>query len=430
MRMKGKVMEMFIQLAGRIGSQRHLVAIRDGFIAIIPFVIVGSMAILINNFPPLGKFDLVTFLNNTFGEGNWQIIGEYIWKGTFAIIGVLIAFSVAYNLAKSYEMEGLSAGLIAVASYLMLIPRTPDEGLELAWLGSQGIFVAIILALLLTESTRILIHSGWTIKLPEGVPEGVSRSFKALVPTVFILISVGLFQAFLNIIADTSIFELIFFIIQKPLQGLGNTLLAAAIIAFLNHLLWFFGLHGTNILGPVIEPLYLPLIQENVEAWKSGMSAFDVPNLVTKPFFDSFVYMGGAGTTIALLTAIFIVVRYEKNHPYREIAKFSTPSSIFNINEPIIFGLPIVLNPVMFIPFVLIPVVLTIISYFSLAIGFVPKTVAMLPWTTPPFISGYLVTGGSWRGIALQAVNLAIATLIYIPFVMAGLRTMKGKMHS
>lgn len=428
--MKGKFMEAFIQLAGSIGSQRHLVAIRDGFIAIIPFVIVGSMAILINNFPPLGQFDLVAFLNNIFGEENWQTIGEYIWKGTFAIIGILIAFSVAYNLARSYDIEGLPAGLISVAAYTMLVPRTPDEGLELAWLGSQGIFVAIILALLLTELTRVLIHSGWTIKLPEGVPNGVSRSFKALVPTVIILVLVGLFQTFLNIIAETSIFEMIFFIIQKPLQGLGNTLTAAVIIAFLNHVLWFFGLHGTNILGPVIEPLYLPLIQENVEVWKSGISAFDVPNLVTKPFFDSFVYMGGAGTTIALLTAIFIVVRHEKSHPYREIAKFSVPSSIFNINEPVIFGLPIVLNPVMFIPFVLAPVILTIISYTALAIGFVPKTVAMLPWTTPPFISGYLVTGGNWRGIALQVVNLAISTLIYIPFIMAGLRTMKRKTHS
>src|SRR5699024_5506508 len=132
----------------------------------------------------------------------------------------------------------------------------------------------------------------------------------------------------------------------------GNTLPAAIIISLLNHLLWFFGLHATNIIASVIEPLYLQLIAQNLEMFQFGMSAFDVPYLVTKPFLDSFVFIGGSGTTIALLAAIFIVIRREKNHPYREVAKLSAPASIFNINEPVIFGLPIVLNPIMLIPFI------------------------------------------------------------------------------
>ncbi|MBD7908218.1 PTS sugar transporter subunit IIC [Sporosarcina gallistercoris] len=423
--MKGRFMEKFIEIAGKIGAQRHLVAIRDGFVAIMPLIIVGSFAILINNFPPLGSFSFVEWMNGLLGEGNWQAVGGSIWNGTFAVLGLLVAFSIAYNLAKSYEVDGLSAGLISAASYIMLVPVTEDWGLNFAWLGSQGLFVGIVLALSLTELFRILVKSRWTIKMPEGVPEGVARSFQALIPATIILIIVGCFQALMTVFAEISIFEVIFQVIQEPLQGLGNTLPAAILIAFLNHLLWFFGLHGTNIIGSVMEPLYLPLIQENLELFSSGVSAFDVPYTVTKPFLDSFVFMGGSGTTIALIAAIFIVIRKEKNHPYREVGKLSAPASLFNINEPVIFGLPIVLNPAMLIPFILVPVTLTIISYFALATGLVPKTVAIIPWTTPPILSGYLVTGGSWRGIVLQLVNFAIAVAIYIPFVMVGVRALK-----
>nr|WP_217587801.1 PTS sugar transporter subunit IIC [Lentibacillus saliphilus] len=421
-------MNKFIEIAGRIGAQRHLVAIRDGFVAAMPLIIIGAFAVLFQNFPPIGKFDFVGILNNIFGEGNWQVTTGTIWNGTFAILGMLIAFTIAYNLAKSYEVDGLSAGLIATASYIMLVPATPtDWGLQMAWLGTQGLFVAIILALVLTELFRLLVNSKFTIKMPEGVPEGVVKSFKSLLPATVILLGVGIFQAVWAALIDISVFEMIFKIIQEPLQALGNTLPAALLIAFLNHILWFFGLHGTNILGGVIEPIYLPLIEENIAAFKAGMSAVDVPNIVTKPFLDSFVFMGGSGTTIALLIAIFIVIQREKNHPYRQVAKLGAPASFFNINEPVIFGLPIVLNPVMLIPFVLVPVTLTVISYFALWLGIVPRTVAFVPWTTPPILSGYLVTGGSIRGILLQLVNLFVAIVIYIPFVMAGVRALRQK---
>lgn len=426
--MNSAFMQKFIEIAGRIGSQRHLVAIRDGFVAIMPLIIVGSLAILINNFPPFGKVNFVNWMNGIFGEGNWQEVGGTIWNGTFAVLGLLIAFSIAYNLAKSYEVDGLSAGLISTAAYIMLVPVTEDWGLNFAWLGAQGLFVAIIVSILTTELFRVLMgNKKLVIKMPEGVPEGVAKSFAALFPAIIILVLVGFFQALMSVFADTSIFEVIFNMIQKPLQGLGNTLPAAIIIALLNHLLWFFGLHGTNILGGVIEPVLLPLIEKNADLWANGSSAFDVPYIVTKPFFDVFVYMGGSGTTIALLIAVFIVLRQDKKHPYREMGKLAAPAGIFNINEPVIFGLPIVLNPIFLFPFILGPVILTIISYFALSIGLVPKTVAILPWTTPPILSGYLVTGGSWRGVALQVINLTIAVILYMPFVMAGVRALKQR---
>ncbi|WP_182199685.1 PTS sugar transporter subunit IIC [Paraliobacillus salinarum] len=422
--MDNRFVQRFIEIAGRIGAQRHLVAVRDGFVAIMPLIIIGSLAVLLNNFPAFGPVDLVGFLNSIFGEGNWQNVGGTVWNGSFAVIGLLIAFSVAYNLAKSYDLDGLAAGLISIASFIMLVPVTEDWGLNFAWLGAQGLFVALIVSLITTELFRLLVKSNITIKMPDGVPEGVQRSFQALIPTALILLLVGIFQALMTVVAEISVFEVIFNVIQAPLQGIGNTLPAAIVVSFLNHLLWFFGLHGTNIIGSVIEPIYLPLIEENLALFQQGVSAFEVPYTVTKPFLDSFVFMGGSGTTIALIIAIFIVVRGKQKHPYKEIAKLSTPAGIFNINEPVIFGLPIVLNPIMLIPFILIPVTLTIVSFFALDLGLVPKTVAIVPWTTPPILSGYLVTGGDVRGIILQLFNIALAVVMYIPFVIAGMRTL------
>lgn len=429
--MNSKFMDKFIQIAGRIGSQRHLIAVRDGFVAIMPLIIIGSLAVLLNNFPPIGKFNLVGILNTIFGDGNWQAVNNSIWNGTFAIIGLLVSFTIAYNLAKSYGIDSLAAGILSTATYIILTPETPDWGLNIGWLGSQGLFVAIIFAILVTELFKLLTRSGkLAIKMPAGVPEGIAKSFAALFPAMIVLFIVGLFQAIMSIAVEKSVFEVIFNAIQQPLQSLGNTLPAAIIIAFLNHLLWFFGLHGTNILGGVIEPLYLPLLEQNINLFNAGTSAFEVPNIVTKPFFDTFVYMGGSGTTVALIIAIFVVLRGRQKHPYREVTKLAAPASLFNINEPIIFGLPIVLNPAFLVPFIFGPVIITIISYFALSTGLVPRTVVMVPWTTPPILSGYLATGGDWRGVLLQVINLVITVAMYIPFVIIGSKALDKQMEA
>jgi PTS system cellobiose-specific IIC component len=269
-------------------------------------------------------------MNNLFGEGNWQGLGGSIWNASFAILGLLIAFSIGYNLARSYGIDGLAAGILSLASYIMLVPVTADWGLNFAWLGAQGLFVAIIVSIVVTEMFRYLINTKLTIKMPEGVPGGVTRSFQALIPSMIILTVVAGFQLFMTLVVELSVFEVIFKAIQEPLQGFGDSLPAALLIAFLNHILWFFGLHGTNIIGSVIEPVYLPLIEQNLAAFQAGTSAFDVPYTVTKPFLDAFVFMGGSGTTFALLLAIFIVVRKQRNHPYHQVAKLSTPASLFN----------------------------------------------------------------------------------------------------
>jgi len=398
----------FVPFAGKVGAQRHLVAIRDGFVAIMPLILVGSLAVLFNNLPIPGWANL---MKSIFGD-QWNSFGGTLWNGTFAVMSLLVVFTASYNLAKSYEKDGLSAGVVSFASLLMLYAGSAkDWAIPFAFLGAQGLFVSLFVALVSTEIfVKLMNNKKLVIKMPDGVPPAVSRSFAALLPSLITLVIFGALKIVLTDIGIPDVHNYIFTIIQKPLLGLASSLGAALLVVFLLHLLWFFGLHGANILLPITTALFLPLMSANVDAFAAGKPA---PNIITSSFFDTFVYMGGAGSTICLLAAIFIVGRREEN---KAKAKLGLAPSLFNINEPVLFGMPLVLNPIYVIPFILTPLVLTLTSYAAIAAHIVPKTIALVHWTMPPIISGFLATG-SVMGIALQLVNLAIGIIIYIPFV-------------
>ena len=391
----------FVPIAGKIGSQRHLVAIRDGFVAIMPLLLVGSLAVLFNNLPIPGWSNLMT---NIFGK-DWTTFGGTLWNGTFAIMSLLVVFTTSYSLARSYDKNGIAAGVVSFGSLLMLYAgSSKDWAIPYAYLGAQGLFVALFVAVLATEIfVKLMGNKRLVIKMPDEVPPAVSRSFAALIPSFVVFIIFG-------IIRVPDIHQAIFTIIQQPLQGLASSLGAALLVVFLVHFLWFFGLHGTNVLLPITSALFLPLMDANIKAFQTHTAA---PNIVTSAFFDAFVYMGGAGTSICLLIAILIVGRREEN---RAKARIGIGPGAFNINEPILFGMPLVLNPIYAIPFILTPVVLTIISYVTIAIGLVPRTIAVTHWTMPPIISGFLATG-SVMGAILSLINIAIGVIMYIPFV-------------
>ncbi|WP_163651814.1 PTS sugar transporter subunit IIC [Listeria sp. PSOL-1] len=400
----------FIPYAAKIGGQRHLVAIRDGFITTMPLMILGSFAVLINNFP-LKVYQ--KFMNGLFGEGKWQAFGADIWSGTFAILGLLIAFTVAYNLAKSYGKDALSSGTVSVATYFTIGAIAPDaKGIPgVAGLGSTGLFLALIVALLSTEIfTRLSGSPKLIIKMPDGVPPAVARSFAALFPTMITVAIFALITALFQAFGVSNLVSSFYTLIQEPFMGLANSLPAAILLAFLSSFLWFFGLHGANIIDPFMQSINVTAIEANVAALEAGKK---IPYIVNKPFFDSFVNLGGTGATLGLIIAIFIVAR--KHKAYMTVSKLSAAPGIFNINEPMMFGLPIVLNPIMFIPYILTPIVLVTVAYLATLSGLVPPATIITPWTTPPIIGGALATQSIAGGI-LAAVNLALSVLIFLPF--------------
>lgn len=199
-------------------------------------------------------------------------------------------------------------------------------------------------------------------------------------------------------------------------MGLTNTWVVALILAFVPTFLWTFGIHGANIIEPFMQTINADAIVKNMEALEAGQVA---PYIINKPFFDAFVNMGGSGTTIALIIAIFIVAR--KNKQYSTVGKLSAAPGLFNINEPLLFGLPIVLNPILFVTFILTPMVKVSIAYFATKWGLVPAATFIAPWTTPPIINGFLVTQ-SWAGAILSIVLIIVSILIYTPFLLAANR--------
>lgn len=401
----------FVPIAGKFGAQRHLVAVRDGFVAIMPLILVGALAVLLNSFPIPAYQDA---MNAAFGK-SWKLFGANLWTGTFAIMSLVSVFSVSFSLAKSYEKDGLAAALVAFGSLLMLYSGSEkDWAIPFGFLGAQGLFVAIFVALISTEIfARLMGNSKLIVKMPAGVPPAVAKSFAALIPSIVVLTIFGVIKCITNTLDIMNIHQAIFDAIQAPIAGLADHMGSAVLVAFLVHILWFFGLHGTNILGPVLNTVYLPAINDNIAALQANLP---IPHIVTMPFFDAFVWMGGAGTTISLVIALFIAGKRKSN---QSMTKLAFGPALFNINEPMMFGLPIVLNPIYLIPFVLTPIVLTIVTYMAIASGLVPRTIAMMPWTTPPIIGGFLVTG-SIMGALLSLVNLVIGVVLYIPFIILG----------
>ncbi|OUB82803.1 PTS lactose transporter subunit IIC [Bacillus thuringiensis serovar medellin] len=388
----------------RLSEQRHLQAIRDGVISALPFIIVGSFFLIVA-FPPLPKdsFILVWALKN-----QTSILIPY--RLTMFIMSLYIAFGIGYNLAKSYKLDALSGAQLAVCSLLLtLTPELIDKKgfmLPMTNLGGHGLFVTMIVSILSVEILRFCKKNNVTIKMPEQVPPSVSRSFEALIPAAFVIIMMSLitvvFKVDLHYVVDK---------LAAPLVKAGDSYFGVIIPVFLITFFWSFGIHGVSVVGTVARPLWDVYLGKNGEAVASGASHF--PFIAPEPFYQWFIWIGGSGATLGLVLAMIVFGRSKYS---KALSRTCIVPGIFNINEPVIFGLPIVLNPILIIPFVITPLVTATIAYAATAMGFVTPTHIMPPWTLPAPIGAYLATGGDWRAIVLVFINIAISFLIYLPF--------------
>ncbi|WP_057915262.1 PTS cellobiose transporter subunit IIC [Peribacillus muralis] len=417
-------------IASKMAGQRHLLALRDGIILTMPLIIIGSLFLILGFIPIPGYNE---FMASIFGDA-WMTKLLYPVGATYDIMALIATFGIAYRLAEQYKVDPLSAGAVAVSAFLIATPYftmfTP-EGTEIAvqvggvipvtLMGSKGLFVGILIALFSTEIYRKIIQKNIVIKMPEGVPPSVSKSFVALIPAVIVISSVWLirigienlyhlnFLGKLGFTNTTSLHDIITLLLSEPLGILSGSLIGAIIYTLLVHLLWVCGLHGSSILGGVMTPILLTATDQNRLALQAGE---ELPNIVTSPFFE-LVFMGGSGVSIVF---VVMMVLFAKSEQSKQLGKIAIAPSIFNINEPVVFGAPVVMNPLLMIPFILTPVVLTVTTYIMMKSGFIPLTNGTLPpWTTPPIISGFLATG-SWKGSLMQIINLVIAFAIYLPF--------------
>ena len=406
----------FMPVAAKVGSQKHVQAIRDGLILSMPLTIAGSIFLILAFLPISGYYE---FMTGIFGDG-WMGKVLYPVRATFDIMAIFGCIGVSYRLAEKNKVDCLSSVALALMTFMILTPfkvsfmNNTVEAIPLMYTGSAGLFGAIISSIISVEIYSWFIRKNIVIKMPENVPPAVAKSFVALIPTLALMTGTLIVRLILENTSLQNVHELLKVILTTPLKTLVGSWWGLAIIIAVIQLFWIAGLHGSTIILGIIGPVLGLLGDQNRLAYEAGA---EIPNIIGGPFFDIFISLGGGGGTFALA---FLLAFVSRSRQLKEIGKISVGAAFFNINEPIIFGLPIVMNPYLIIPFFITPLVTGLIGYFSVATGLLPKLPGIsVPWTTPPLISGYLASIGSFRYVILQVILIVIGMIIYLPFFKA-----------
>jgi lactose/cellobiose-specific phosphotransferase system IIC component len=408
--------ERFIRVMYEISSNRTMTAIRQGLINMMPLMIIGSFAVLISNLP-IGPFR--GFMSWALG-GRWEDIALYVMNGTSRVMSLGVLLSVSYSMARSRisartgEVSPFVVSLVSLGC-LLAVTDARNDSFSFSQLGPTGLFLAVTVAI---SSSYLFFffhrHKLFKVRLFTDVADtSLMQSLSAIEPAVWTFVIFALVKFVASLAGISDLHEFIYEILRSVFDFLRGNFASAILFMLSIQLFWFCGLHGNNILENVTQRLWVPKLAENIAAVQAGGQATEI---FSKQFFDVYVLLGGSGSTICLITAILIAAR---NSNSSKVAKISVPLALFNINETMIYGIPIVFNPFYLIPFLIVPAALVTVSYLATRMGLVPVIVSDVTWTTPIFIGGYVATG-SWRGAALQLVNFAIGTLLYLPFVKMG----------
>lgn len=403
----------------RFINTKAMRALKDGIMYAMPMIIVGAFFMLVGNFP-------VPAFTEWLAEVGIAPVFSQLSDSTFGVIAMIAAVGIAYTYVKNEGYAGLPAGIIALCTFFILQPASVDPELLAdptsgvgailkGWTGGKGMIGAIVAGLLVGWVYSIFLNKKVTIKMPAGVPEGVANAFTSLLPGFAIITGAGIVCAIAITSTGSTPIELIHTYLSMPLQGLTDSFGGVIAMGFVIPFFWMFGIHGSTIIGDgIMGPMLLANSAENQAILDAGLelTLANGGHIVTKQFLDQFMTVTGSGVTIGL---VLFMVFFAKSKQMRDLGKLGIVPSIFNVNEPILFGVPIVLNPIMAVPFILTPILTGVIEYAALASGLCPLYGGVIvPWTTPAIISGFLV--GGWKTALLQAVCLAVSVATYFPF--------------
>ena len=379
----------------------YLSAIRAGMVAIVPLTIVGGLFLIATHLPVAGWEARVA---------PYLPILQIPVAATFGVLAVFACLAVAYDLGRRLGQEAIVSASMATAVFLMLQIDPATQTLRMDRLGSNGLFTAIVIALLAVRVQKLFADRNLVIRLPATVPSIVYESFLSLTPLFFLIVSFWVLRFVLGVDINAGVQAVV-----APMVFALNTLPGILVYALLVTLLWSIGINGDNALDAFVAPIFLQYLAANVAATSAGHA---LPYVTAYGFFTTFVNVGGTGATIALA----LVLWHSREPGFRKVSRLSLPTQVFQINEPIFFGLPIVLNPIFMLPYVLNALILTAGSYLLMNWGVIHKPFVNVPWTTPPLIGHYLVTGGDWRAAVWGAASIAIAMMVYFPFARAAER--------
>lgn len=400
-----------VPVANKLGQQRHMAAIRKGIISTLPLTIVGSFFTILSNMPiPAVAHFLAPY----------QEILDIPFRFTVGILSLYATFGIAYSLAQYYKLDPLTNGIIGVMAFLVatakplhvLKPQGIVEAgryLNIANLSASSLFAAIVTALVSVEIVHHFTKHNITIKMPAGVPPEVANSFAGLFPAAVVLILFWLVRHLLGFNIATFLSSLL-----MPLKGIlaGNSLGGGILTILFITIFWTLGIHGTAIMDPIIRPFWEMAIAKNMTEFQAGTNVHHLSTIFTEQFLQWFVWIGGAGGTLALV----ILFLFSKSNYLKELGRLALLPGLFNINEPVMFGAPIVLNPILAIPFIIAPIVTAVIAYFATISGLVPMMMARLPFSFPAPIAALMSTNWSWQALVLSLVNFMVDLVIYYPF--------------
>lgn len=431
--MNNALMDGLMTIAEKLQSNKWLGAIRHGFTTLMPIIITGAFVVLIRFviiLPQEGGVSLANFFPALSQLDPLVAAASY---GTMEFFAVGFVFLVAMDLAKNYGREEQHIGLVAIASFIALcatsipVSLTTEAGevvtgaatgIANSYTNASGLFLAMFTAFVATPIyCKLTQVKALEIKLPDTVPTNIAKSFNVLIPAALTILAMATIGFVFNAIMGFTIYEAIAQWIQAPLAIFIGNIWGFVFIVIIQNILWFFGIHGAQTLGPVYSATNLEKLQLNVDAMQAGgVTAYELPTIINTSFYNVFGAMTGSGLTGGLIVAILL---FSKRADYKAIGKLSVAPGLFNINETMTFGLPIVLNPLFLIPFIAAPAVAMLIGYFAMDFGISPKFFVNVPWTTPPVLAAFLASGGNIMAALTQLVALIATVFIYIPFVIA-----------
>ncbi|MFV0557545.1 MAG: PTS sugar transporter subunit IIC [Enterococcus sp.] len=456
-----------LPIAGKIGAEKHLVALRDAFIGTMPATMAGSIAVMINAIIR----DLPTQFIDGYDGTTIPVIKEiiaingFVWNGTLAVAGLIFAFSWGYNLARAYNVNDLAGGIVGLATLIQGIAFSYSTSIEtelpqnvvdsinsvggasgwqattsgltaggwgwlnLNHLNANAYFTVMILGAIAVIIYAKLMLAEITIKMPDSVPPAVSKAFAAILPATIALYVIAIINFIVGQLTDGQlIIDLVQKYIAEPFLGLSQGIGAVLLVTVFVQIFWFFGIHGPNVLAPVLEGIWGQAQLVNVDIFQKGydgltgtpavLAAIDNGDayMWVRGSFDAFAWFGGSGGTITLLLAVLL---FSKRADYLTVAKLSIGPGVFNINEPVMFGLPIVLNTILFIPFIVAPLVATTIGWLATYWGLVAPVSQQVAWVMPPMLLSFLATGADWRAPIVTLVCMVATFFIWAPFVIA-----------
>ena len=414
-----------VPVAAKINGQRHVAAVRDAFTLAFPMTLAGSLVMLINYavLDPNGFIAKILHLGALIPNlADYQAALTPILQGTTNIMALLIVFLCAYKLAEAKNGDTLLSAICAVGVFFIIYPPYDENGaLSMTFMGAQGLFVAIIVGLLVGEAIPALSkNEKLRIKMPDGVPPAVAQSFNLVIPIIIVFVIASVLSFVFGNVTDGGIQYIIYNMIQVPFRSLGSNIFTVLLFALAQQFLWILGIHGPNTLSAIRSVMFAEQGVANLAYYGEMGTTIGCPFPLTwASINDAFGNTGGSGATLGLIIAIFLVARKDKTQ--MTIAKLAFAPGLFNINEPLMFGLPIVMNPIYAIPFIATPLVCNIIGYLcTIVFQIIPPVTLDVGWTTPGFLIPFLGSGGhNPLSLLIGVLCVCVSTLIYMPFVRA-----------